>query len=406
MIEISPSQDKRSRILDAAEDIFSRKGLIRARIAEIARLAGVTDSVIYQFFKGKEDLLFSIPAARMPRQIALLEESLQGIRDAESRLSKMIWFHLRRNETDYEFARLLLLECRSNKHFYSSDGYLAIREYAGKMLNILDEGVRDGIFRDDIDMRLVRDVIFGTLDFEGLNYLVTRETNAPSTDLEHIMALILPMIRIQAGGKNRPMGKAGRILLAAEEVFAEKGFVRATIADVAKLAKVAEGTVYEYYKNKEDLLLSIPDKRFRDHLDDLEETFEIRVPISKLKRLIKNHFALYLTNRDFLKVFIIQIQLSERFYRSHAYNTFRTYLQKIEEVIEEGKLSGSFRPDINSRVFRNLFLGTFSHMALRWFVLGREPATDKMSEIEEITDLLSLAVLSDDATTQQGSPPS
>jgi TetR/AcrR family transcriptional regulator, fatty acid metabolism regulator protein len=406
LTEIPANQDKRSRILDAAEDVFSRKGLIKARIAEIARLAGVTDSVIYQFFRGKEDLLFSIPAERMPRQIDLLEESLQGIRDAESRLSKMIWFHLRRNETDREFARLLLLECRSNKHFYDSRGYVAIRAYAGKMLHILEEGVRDGIFRDDVDMRLVRDVIFGALDFEALNYLVTRETLSPSTDLEHIMALILPMIRMRSGGQNRPMDKASRILLAAEEVFAEKGFVRATIADVAKVAKVAEGTVYEYYQNKEDLLLSIPDKRFRDHLDDLEETFEIRMPISKLKRLIKNHFALYLTNRDFLRVFIIQIQLSERFYRSQAYNTFRTYLEKIEDVIEEGKSSGSFRSEINSRVFRNLFLGTFSQMALRWFVLGREPSTDKMSEIDQLTDLLSLAVLAERPEIQQGTLPS
>lgn len=406
MTEGSANQDRRSRIIDAAEEIFSQKGLIRARIAEIARRAGVTDSVIYQFFSGKEDLLFSIPAERMPHQTALLEESLQGIRDAENRLSKMIWFHLHRNETDSEFTRLLLLECRSNKHFYGSEGYLAVRDYAGRLLHILEEGVRDGIFRDDVDMRLVRDVIFGALDFEALSYLVTRETATPSDDLDDIMALILPMIRPQTGSSNRSMDKASRILMAAEEVFAEKGFVHATISDVARLARVAEGTVYEYYKNKEDLLLSIPEKRFQDHLDELEETFDIRMPISRLKRLIKNHFALYLTNRDFLKVFIIQIQLSERFYRSRSYSTFQKYLQKIEDIVEDGKSSGSFRREINSRVFRNLFLGTFSHMALRWFILGREPATDKMSEIEQLTDLLSLAVLPESLDSQQGTAPS
>ena len=87
MTEIVSSQDKRTRILDAAEDVFSRKGLLGANVAEIARLAKVTDSVIYQYFKGKEDLLFSIPGERMPKQLALLKESLQVIRDAESRLS-------------------------------------------------------------------------------------------------------------------------------------------------------------------------------------------------------------------------------------------------------------------------------------------------------------------------------
>ena len=397
MTEILASQDKRARILDAAEEVFSRKGLLGAGVAEIARLAKVTDSVIYQYFKGKEDLLFSIPGERMPRQLALLEESLQGIRDAESRLSKMIWFHLRSNEIDRKFARVLLLECRSNKDFYNSTGYVGIREYASKMLKILEEGTREGVFRNDIDMRLARDVIFGTLDFEGLNFLVTQETSDPSADLDHIMALILPMIRKQHEGNSTPMDKASRIMLAAEHVFAEKGFVKATIADVAKAAKVAEGTVYEYYKNKEDLLLSIPEKRFRDHLDDLEETFEIRMPISKLKRLISDLFSLYLTNRNFLQVFIIQILMSDRFYTSRGYETFRAYLRVIEDVIEEGKSEGSFRQDVNPRVFRNLFLGTFSHMALRWFILGREPAADKTSDIEQLIYLLSLSVLTNES---------
>ncbi len=170
------NQDKKQRILEAAEQVFAQKGLSGASVAEIARQAEVTDSVIYQFFKGKEDLLFSIPGARMPHVFNLLEESLQGIRDAESRLSKMVWFHLRYHETHTGFARLLLLDCRSHKDFYRSEAYELVREYAGVMLRLLEDGVRDGNFRNDVDMRLVRDMIFGTLDFEDLGFLVTGET--------------------------------------------------------------------------------------------------------------------------------------------------------------------------------------------------------------------------------------
>jgi TetR/AcrR family fatty acid metabolism transcriptional regulator len=397
------NQDKKQRILEAAEQVFAQKGLMGASIAEIARQAEVTDSVIYQFFKGKEDLLFSIPGARMPAVFGLLEESLQGIRDAESRLSKMIWFHLRYHETHTGFARLLLLDCRSHKDFYCSDGYELVREYAGVMLRILEDGVKDGSFRDDIDLRLVRDVIFGTLDFEDLSFLVTGETADASSDLEDIMALVLPMIRKRPTGNYQPADKANRMLLAAEKIFAEKGFNKAKVVDVAKLAGVAEGTVYEYFESKEDLLLSIPGKRFQDHIDQLEETFQIRTPLGKLQRMIKNHFSLYLTNRNFLEVFIIQIQLSSRFYSSKAYETFRRYCRVIELVIEEGKAGGTFRPDVNPRVFRNLFLGTFSHMSLRWFILDKRPETDKMHEIDEVTDLLSLSVVSEEALSK-GSP--
>jgi TetR/AcrR family fatty acid metabolism transcriptional regulator len=391
------TQDKKQRILEAAERVFAQKGLSGASVAEIARQAEVTDSVIYQFFKGKEDLLFSIPGALMPDVFSLLEESLQGIRDAESRLSKMIWFHLRYHETHTSFARLLLLDCRSHKDFYRSEAYELVREYAGVMLRLLEDGVKDGNFRDDIDMRLVRDMIFGTLDFEDLGFLVTGETADASSDLEDIMALVLPMIQKRQSGGYQTMDKAGRILLAAEKTFAEKGFSKAKVADVARLAEVAEGTVYEYFANKEDLLLSIPGKRFQDHMDQLDETFQTRTPLGKLRRLIKNHFSLYLTNRHFLEVFIIQIQLSPRFYSSKAYETFRRYCRVIEILVEEGKAEGAFRADVNARVFRNLFLGTFSHMTLRWFILNKRPEIDKMHEIDQVTDLLSLSVLSEEA---------
>ncbi len=395
--------DKRERILAAAEEVFTRKGLSGASIAEIARQAQVTDSVIYQFFKGKEDLLFSIAGERMPEVLKLLEEGLQGIRDPISMLSKTIWFHLHYHQTNQGFARLLLLECRSHTDFYLSKGYELVREYAAVMLRILEEGVKDGTFRDDLDMRLVRDIIFGTLDFEVLSFLVTGETKESTPDLDDIMALILPMIIKRSSSDYFPADKADRMLMAAERVFAERGFNRAKVADVARLAEVAEGTVYEYFQSKEDLLLSIPAKRFQDHMDQLHETFEIRTPLGKLQRLIRNHFSLYLTNRDFLKVFIIQIQLSHRFYSSRAYETFRRYWRVVEVAIEEGKADGSFRPDVNPRVFRNLFLGAFSHMALRWFILEKDGSeTDKMREIDQVIDLLALSVLTESALSKGG----
>jgi TetR/AcrR family fatty acid metabolism transcriptional regulator len=95
--------------------------------------------------------------------------------------------------------------------------------------------------------------------------------------------------------------------------------------------------------------------------------------------------------REFLKVFLLQLQLTKRFYGSKAYESIRGYFRVIEGVIEEGKLDGSFRSDVNARVFRNMFLGTFSHMALRWLILGQ--GTDKMGEIDHVTNLMSEAVL-------------
>ena len=108
---------KIEQILDAGEEVMSEKGLKNSSIAEIAKKAGVTDSLIYNYFKGKEDLLFSIPGRRMKEVLKDLSEQLQGIPDPISRLSKMIWFHLHFNDTYRGYARLLLLECRSTETF-------------------------------------------------------------------------------------------------------------------------------------------------------------------------------------------------------------------------------------------------------------------------------------------------
>ena len=384
------NDQRKVRILAAAEEIMSKKGLTESTISEIGRKAGVADSVIYQYFKGKEDLLFSIPGERMKEVLELLDEQLKGILDAASQLSKMIWFHLRYNDMHPGYARILLLECRSSRDFYLTPAYQLIRKYSSILSGILRQGVKDGSFRPDLEIHLIRDIVLGMLDAETISCLVTREVEESSSDLEGIISLISPMFIIRPHDE---LNKPEKILLAAEKVFAKKGFTRAKVSEIAKLAHVAEGTVYEYFSNKEDLLLSIPEKRFKQYATGLPQVFEIRSPLKKLKRFITHHFWLFLQERDFLQVFLFQIQLNKRFYGTKAFESFRTYYKVVEEIIEEGKSDGTFRPEINSRLLRNLFLGTFSHLALRWLVIGESNDTDKMQEIYKVTDLICSAVV-------------
>ena len=386
---------KIEQILNAAEEIMSEQGLQNSSIAEIAKKAGVTDSLIYNYFKGKEDLLFSIPGRRMKEVLKDLSEQLQGIPDPISRLSKMIWFHLHFNDTYRGYARLLLLECRSNRNFYQHKAYGLIRQYAAIMIGILEDGVEKQIFRSDVNMHLVRDIVFGVLDWEGLSCLASQEIKETVPDLEPILDLILPMITFQTKSENMESHKSKRILQAAESVFAEKGYIQATISEIAKIANVSEGTIYEYFKNKDDLLFSIPEKRFQEHTAQLDEIFELKTPLRKLRRFIRYHFFLYMTEPNFVKVFLLHIQLSQRFYGSYVYKTFQQYTKILTDVLEEGKKDGSIRSNVNIRVFKNLFLGAFSHMALRWLILGEEAETDKMKEIDEVVLLLSRAVAID-----------
>jgi len=353
----------------------------------------VKDSSIYQHFKGKEDLLFSIAEERMKEFLLYLSEHLEGIEDPVSRLRKLIWCNLRYNDTHPKYARLLTMECRCSQKFYQHKAYSLIRQYAGTLLAILEDGVQKKFFRDDINMRLVRDMIFGLMDWEKISSLAVGELKETVIDLDNIMLLIMPAITDNKKVSGFQQDKSTRILKAAEKIIAEKGFNNTTISEIAGQAEVAEGTVYEYFKNKDDVLLSIPQHQFTRHIESLNEIFEIKTPMRKLRRLIRYYFYLHLTERDFLKVFLLNIQFNQKFYDSPVFNTFQKYIDIVIKILEEGKASGNIRQDVNNRVFRNLFLGAFTHLSLRWFILKNEEKLDKMKELDDIVDLLCAAIM-------------
>jgi len=383
--------DRRSKILFTAEKIFARKGSNNTTISEIASRAGVVDSLIYQYFKNKEDLLFSIPYEHLKTILLKLDEHLQGIQNVESRISKMVWFHLSNQDNYPDYARVLLLECRSKAQFYETPAYNLIRKYSAILTGIISAGVNEGAFRNDIDVYIMRDFILGALDWETIACLAAGETEKITTDLEDMLTLIFAAI---SSKESVPLDKKNRILKVAEIIFSEKGFEGTKMSEIASKADVSEGTIYEYFKNKDNLLLSIPAKHFSRHSSLISNAFKIKDPETKLTRLIREVFSNFLANRNFLKLFLLEIQFHRRFYESKAYGDFKTYFKVIEDIIDEGKASGAFRQDANVRVFRNMLIGTFSHLALRWTIINRnrKVENDIMDEIEQTISLMTSAI--------------
>ncbi len=383
----------RFKILAAAEEVMSQKGFAGSSISEIARKASVTDSVIYQYFKGKQDLLFSVPGEKLKNQLALLQEHLAGIPDVQSQLQKVIWLQLRYHDAHSGYARLLLMECRSFEAFYSSPAYETLREYARIVSSILARGVKEGRFCAGAPVRLIRDVILGTLDMETITVLTMAEVESGESDFEDVVNLVDSMIVRNSPPESLRINRLDAIIDAAKKVFAEKDFAKATISEIAGLAGVADGTIYEYFLSKEDILLTIATNRLESYLGKVAGAFDIEGPKRKLSRLIKYHFSSFLSDREFLKVFLMRLLTIDRFYTSKAFEIFRSYCRLIEGVVEEGKAAGVFRSTVNSRVFRNMFLGAFSHMSMRWSVLHQSAEVDKMEEIEQVTELLTSAVM-------------
>jgi TetR/AcrR family transcriptional regulator, fatty acid metabolism regulator protein len=383
----------RQKILGAAECIMSAKGR-GATISEISAASGVTDSVLYHHFKNKEDILFSVAQEHLRGALEKLDEQLQGIMDPVNQLSKLIWFQLYYHDTHPDYGNLLLFECRSNKRFMKHEAYGLIKRWSAIGIKILKNGISDGSFRKDLDLPIVRDAIFGLVDMENIQFMTARKTLQAHTDLDAILDLVLAMIRPDTGACVIKNDKAGRILDSALNVFAAKGFQSATIQEISKSATVSEGTIYEYFSNKEDLLFSTLERQFHNNLNLLDELFEVRTPLRKLKRYMRYYFTVYLTQPVFMKVFLFDAIYNPRFYNSNAFQPFKQYIGGIDEILDEGKEDGSIRPEINNRVFRNLFMGIFSHMAVRWLFTKKGSQTDKIEDINAAVALLSRSITS------------
>ncbi len=379
---------KKQHILDAAVSIMSRKGK-DATVAEIATASGITDSVLYHHFKNKEDLLFHSAGAYLKTGIEELKQYLQGISDPISRLRKFIWFQLDYHDSNPQYAYFTIFECRSKKDFFHHEAFDPFRQWTRILREIFVDGIHEGLFSKDLNTFVLRDMVLGLLDVENIMFFTSRLGEKAQTDLDGILELLLPMLTSRPHAQNE---KAHRMVIAAEALFAQKGYDKATISEISKIANVAEGTVYEYFQNKEDLLHSVFQYRFQEHLASLGELFEIKTPLRKLRRFMRYHFSIYLNQPDFAKTFILNGIFNRRFYQTPAYADFQKYMNFLDPILDQGKREGHVRPSVNNRIFKNLFIGAFSHMALRWLFVDRNSRIDKTSEINHVIEVLERAV--------------
>ncbi len=394
------SNSKKKRILAAAEKIMARKGE-NATISEIAKEAGVFDSNIYHYFKNKEDLLFSIAGDRNQQLLGELEIQLKGIRDPVSKLSKLIWWQLFRHESYPEFSNLILFQCRSRKNYYNHPAFDWIRELRITFNEIFDEGIKTSIFRSDLNKNALWYIIFGLTDLECIMSYSKKESGPASDDLDAIMDLLLPIILSPGRKKGKKPNKTDRIIKAAERVFAQKGYENSTIQDIAKQAHVADGSIYGYFANKEDLLFSVIEHGFKDsetkewlneHLQSIHNTQESQTPIELIQRFIRRNFFIGLIQPDLAKLLVMHGIYSSGFYSSTAFEVFDRYIGGIFPVLDEGKADGSIRPEVNNRVFRNMIVGAFSLTNVRWHLAEHREYIDKAKEINEMVTLLTWAI--------------
>jgi TetR/AcrR family fatty acid metabolism transcriptional regulator len=175
------------------------------------------------------------------------------------------------------------------------------------------------------------------------------------------------------------------ILDASVRVFADKGFHSSRISDVAREAGVAEGTIYLYFKNKDDLLLSILSEKVGAFVEDVKSAVAAwSTPQDKLKAIVEKHFSHLESDPHLAQVIQIELRACSVFMRGGVSPELKAYLGIIERVLEEGKIRGVFREDLNVKVASKAFFGMMDEVATVWVLRRKRPLTEMAGEIFSI----------------------
>jgi len=161
--------------------------------------------------------------------------------------------------------------------------------------------------------------------------------------------------------------KYQRILDAAVSVFAEKGFHAARVSDVADRASVADGTIYLYFRNKEELLMTAINTAFGAFMSRARSELDaIASPSGRLRRLAHLHLEALGSNRDLAVVFQMELRQSARFLAPFSHQHMIEYLGLVRTAIRDGQASGLFRPDLREKIAANCFFGAIDEMVTSW----------------------------------------
>lgn len=163
-IIVRKDKPKYKQIIDAAVIVIAENGYHQAQVSKIAKQAGVADGTIYLYFKNKEDILISVFQEKMGVFVSKLEQIIARDLTASSKLGLMIESHFELLASDIHLAIVTQLELRQSNPELRTKINDVLREYLKLMDQILVKGMEDGEFDAKMDIRLARQMVFGTMD--------------------------------------------------------------------------------------------------------------------------------------------------------------------------------------------------------------------------------------------------
>jgi TetR/AcrR family fatty acid metabolism transcriptional regulator len=165
----------------------------------------------------------------------------------------------------------------------------------------------------------------------------------------------------------KSIDKHNKIITSATKVFAKKGFFNARISDIAKEAKVADGTIYLYFNNKFDILISVLEEEIGKIIVQIQKAIENEPDANNmLKIFVSKHLSAMKSNKYLAEVIHIELRQSDRLVKEYRNNTFKEYVNLISEIIQRGQQQKIYRDDILPGIAKRAFFGALDEVTRVW----------------------------------------
>ncbi len=392
--------EKKKAVIKSAEFLFATNGFNQTTVADIAKESGIHAASIYSYFNNKRNILFAIYGKYLQNAVESLNEHFQGMKEPGPKLRKAIWHYLAEMKNSPNYARILMMAQRENPEFYSSEYVKYVKLYSGLVLKNIIAGQKEGLFRADIDPRLIRNIGMGTSVITVFDSIVHERPYDPNELSDVIYQLVLRATGTQATvtKNNNKLQRSERtelrraqILKTAIKVFSSKGFSSATISEVASQANLGDATLYEYFDNKEAILLGAAESYLQNLVsDDDINRRDLSGPEKALRKMIWRWIWQLYTCEEFSRVLILELFRNIKFYSTPGYRNLTAFQKKIQKVIQQGQKEGIFIENVPFPTYFHMIMGTFDQYLLGQFLLNSPPLG--LKGLEDTVDALVRAI--------------
>ncbi len=196
--------------------------------------------------------------------------------------------------------------------------------------------------------------------------------------------------------------KHEKIIRAATKVFAKKGFFNARISDIAKEAKVADGTIYLYFNNKFDILISVFEEEVGRLIEQVKRLLsKENDPRKMLVIFINKHLREMKKNRSLAEVIQVELRQSNKLIKDYRNNKFNEYTNILAEIIVLGQQKDLFRKDIIPDIAKSIIFGSLDEAARIWSAAAHTPNYSTEEVTRQVTDIFQAGLAVSQTTDQQ-----